>query len=90
LSPARVGCSQRRWWNPPPLEDPADGRRADVVAEFEEFALDTLVAPGLVLAGHPLDERGDGRGEGWATGLVRVGPLLGDQPLVPPQDRGPG
>ena len=56
----------------------------------EEFALDALVAPGLVLAGHPLDQRDDRWVEGWATGAVRVGPLLGHQAAVPPHDRGRG
>jgi hypothetical protein len=67
----------------PQFEDPADGGCADVVAELEEFALDALVAPGLVPSGHPFDQRGDRRVEGWATGAVRVGPLLRDQGLVP-------
>jgi hypothetical protein len=60
------------------------------VAELEEFALNALVAPGLVLSGHPFDQRGDRVLEGWATGAVRVGPLLDNQPAVPPQDRGRG
>jgi hypothetical protein len=54
-TPGRIGRSQRRRWNPPPLEDPADRGCADAVAESEEFALDALVAPGFVLAGHLLD-----------------------------------
>jgi hypothetical protein len=37
------------------LEGSADGGCADAVAELEEFALDALVAPGFVLAGHPFD-----------------------------------
>jgi hypothetical protein len=60
----------------PSLEDPADGGCADAVAELEEFALDALVAPGLVLAGQPLDQRDDRWVEGWATAAVRVRPLL--------------
>jgi hypothetical protein len=52
--------------------------------------LDALVAPGRVLAGQPLDQRGDGVVEGWATATVRVGPFPGDQAAVPPQDRGRG
>ena len=47
-----------------------------------------LVSPGLVLAGHPCDQCGDRVVEGWATGAVRVGPLLGHQPTVPPQHGG--
>ena len=72
------------------LEGSAEGGCADAVAELEEFAVDALVAPGFVLAGHPLDERGDGRVEGWAAGVVRVGPFLGHQAAVPAQDRGRG
>ena len=33
-------------------------------------------------------QRSDRRVEGWATGAVRIGPLLGDQLAVPPQDCG--
>jgi hypothetical protein len=89
-TPGRIGRSQRRRWNPPLLEDPADRGRANTVAELEQFALDALVAPGLVLFGHPFDQSGDRLVDRWATGAVRVGPPLGDQPTVPPQDRGRG
>ena len=89
-SPGRVGGSQRCRRYPPPLEDPADRGCADAVAELEQFALDALVAPGRVLAGQPFDQRGDRVVDGWATGTVRVGPLLGHQAAVPPQDRGRG
>ena len=58
------------------------------MAEFEQFALDALVAPGLVLAGQPFDQRGNRVVDGWATATVRVGPLPGHQATVPPQDRG--
>src|SRR5215212_1829992 len=44
---------------------------------LRSFALDALVAPGLVLSGHPFDQRGDRRIDGWAAGAVRVGPPLG-------------
>jgi hypothetical protein len=53
------------------------------MTELEQLALDALVAPGRVLAGHPLDQRGDRLVEGWATATVRVGPLLGHQAAVP-------
>ena len=52
-----------------------DGGGADAVAEFAEFALDALIAPGRVLPGHSFDQHGDGLVEGWATGSVGVGPL---------------
>ena len=60
------------------------------MAELEQFALDALVAPGLVLAGQPFDQRDDRWVEGWATAAVRVGPFLGHQAAVPAQDRGRG
>ena len=41
--------------NPPQLQNPANGRCGDAVAELEQFALDALVAPGFVLAGQLLD-----------------------------------
>ena len=49
LAPAGVGVSRRRRWYPAALEDPTDGRSADAVAEFEQFALDSAVAPARVL-----------------------------------------
>jgi hypothetical protein len=58
------------------------------MTEFEQLALDALVAPGSVLPRQPLDQRGDRVVEGWATGAVRVGSLLGHQAAMPPQDRG--
>ena len=67
---------------------PADRGCSDAVAELEKFALDALVTPFLVLAGELLDQDGDGLVEGWATAAVRVGPLLGNQPTVPPEDGG--
>jgi hypothetical protein len=58
--------SERRSRYPFLLEDPADRRRADAVAELEWFALNALVVPGRVLSGQPPDQRGDGLVEGWA------------------------
>jgi hypothetical protein len=89
-SPGRMGRS--RWCRryPPLLEDPADRGFADAMAELEQFALDALVAPGRVLAGHLFDQGGDRVVDWWATGAVRVGPFLGDQAAVPPQDGGRG
>jgi hypothetical protein len=52
--------------------------------------LDALVAPAGILPGHLLDQGGDGRVDGWASGLVGVCPVAGDQPPVPAQDRGWG
>jgi hypothetical protein len=69
------------------LQNSADGRCADAMAELAQFALDALVAPGLVLSGQLLDHRRDHPVERRATGAVRIGPLLGHKPAVPPQDR---
>ena len=65
-------------------------RIVDAPTELEKFALDALVGPGLVLAGHPFDQRDDHWVDGWAPGAARVGPLLGDQAAMPAQDRGRG
>src|SRR5687767_2155975 len=64
-------CRQRCRRYSAPLEDPADRRCADPVAELEQFALDALVAPGRVLSGQPCDQGGDGVVGGRATGAVR-------------------
>jgi hypothetical protein len=76
-SPRRIGRPQRRRGYPPQLEDPADRGGADAMTEFEQLALDALIAPGPILPRQPLDQRGDRVVEGWATRPVRVGPLLG-------------
>jgi hypothetical protein len=62
----RVGVPLWRWRDPESSEDPADGGCADPVAELEEFALDALVSPAVVLSGKPLDERGDLGAHRWA------------------------
>ena len=67
------------------LEDPADGRGADPVAELEQLALDPLVAPGCS-RGRSARSARRSRADRWASGAVGVGPLLGDQAAVPPQD----
>ena len=68
------------------LQDPADGGRADPVAELEQLALDPLVSPAVVLGGEPLDQGGN-LGADWRPSRpVRVGPLAGDQAAVPAQD----
>ena len=53
LPPRRVGAPLGRRRDLQRLEDPADGRCADPVAELEQFALDPLVSPAVVLAGEP-------------------------------------
>ena len=69
------------------LEDPADRRGADAVAECEQLALDPHVPPARVLPRHP-HHQGDqdivGR---WPSGPVRVGPSSADEAAMPAQDR---
>src|ERR1700716_55220 len=66
-SPCRFGGPGRCWSYWPLLSDPADRRRAAAVPELEQLALEALVAPGLVLSGHPFDQRGDHVVDGWAA-----------------------
>jgi hypothetical protein len=56
------------------------------VAGFEQFALDPLVSPGVVLGGEPADECGDLGADRRPSCPVRIGPLAGDQAAVPAQD----
>jgi len=86
LSPCGVGVPLRCWRDLQSLEDAADGGRADLVAEFEEFALDPLVSPSAVLGGETSDQRGDLCTDWWPACAVRIGPFPGDQTAVPPQD----
>jgi hypothetical protein len=46
-------------------------------------ALDALVAPAEIVAGHPLDEGDDGHVGRRAAGPVREGPVAGDQAAMP-------
>jgi hypothetical protein len=57
------------------------------VAKAEQFALDPLIAPAGVIAGHPFDERGDLCVDRWPPMLMRVGPVPADQAPVPAQQR---
>ena len=68
------------------LEDPADRRCANPVADLEQLTLDSLKSPAVVLGGEPLDERGDLRADWRPSHPVRIGPLAGDQLAVPAQD----
>jgi hypothetical protein len=68
------------------LEDPADRRGADAVAELEQLALDSLVSPVRVLRRHPYNQRGEHAVDRWAT-RPRVGPLLANEAAMPAQDR---
>jgi hypothetical protein len=88
--PCRIGRAQRRRRYPPELEDPTDRGCADPMPELEQLALDALISPAQVLAGHSFDQCGDSQVEGRAAGSVRVGPLLDHQAAMPPQDCGRG
>src|ERR1017187_6890839 len=68
------------------FSDPADGGRADPVAELEQLALDPLVSPAVILGGESLDQRGGLGADRRPSCAVRVGPVAGDQAAVPAQD----
>jgi hypothetical protein len=51
-----VVTAYRRWWHAESFEDSADRGRSHAVAEAEQFALDALVAPAGIVAGHLLDQ----------------------------------
>ena len=55
------------------------------MAGLEQFALDPLVSPAVILAGEPLDQRGDLGADLRPACPVRVSPFPGDQAAVPPQ-----
>ena len=79
-SPARARENLQR------LQPPADGGRADSVAELEQLALDPLVSPAVVLGGEPLYQRGNLGADRRPSRPVRTGPLAGDQATVLPQN----
>jgi hypothetical protein len=79
LPPRRVGVPFRRRGDLQCFEDPADRGGAGPVAELEQLTL-------VVLGGEALDERGDLGADRRPSRAVRVGPLLSDQPAVPPRD----
>ena len=47
-----------------------------------------FIAPGRVLSRELLDQCCEFRIDGWASGAVRVGPLLRDEAAMPAQDGG--
>jgi hypothetical protein len=57
------------------------------VAELEQFPLHSAVSPARVLRRHPYDQRRDDVVDRWASGPIRVGPLLAHESVMPAQDR---
>lgn len=55
------------------------------MAEFEQFALDSLVAPGSILDRYTLDQHCNIVIVGQAGDSVRVRPFLGHQATMPTQ-----
>ena len=85
LAPAHVGVPFRCGRDRQGPQHPADGGRADPVAELEQLALYPLVTPRGVLGGEPLDQPGDPRADRRSAGPVRIRPFPGDQTPVPAQ-----
>src|SRR6266851_3802500 len=85
LLPA-VGCTPRRRVDAGGLEDLPDGGGRNLVPETREFAADSPVAPGRVVAGHlqhePADRRAGAR-PSWCP--PRIGPAALNQIGVPAQ-----
>lgn len=57
------------------------------MAELEQLALKSLVSPALILPGHTLDQRDYRVIDGWTPETAGIGPFLGDQAMMPAQDR---
>jgi hypothetical protein len=68
-------------------EDPPDGRRADAVAEAGQLAVHPAVSPRRVLPRQPQHQVADLLAGLRTARPVRVGPLAGDQTVVPGQQR---
>jgi hypothetical protein len=73
--------------DPQPLENAADQGCSHAVTEREQLALDSLVAPAGILAGHALDQHGHSIIDRWTPEVVRICPLPGDEAPMPAQDR---
>jgi len=86
LPPGRVGAPLRCRRDLQSFEDPTDGRCADPVPELQQFALDPLISPAVVLGGEPLDQHGDLCANRRPSLPVRVGPFPGDETAMPAQD----
>ena len=73
----------------PRPEDPADGRRTDVVAEAGQLTAHPAVSPGRVLLRQPQHQVADLQASPRAARPNRIGPRAGDQTAMPGQ-RVPG
>jgi len=72
---------------PPGAQDPPRRRVADLAAEPAQFTVHPAVSAGRVLPRQPRYRVADVLAGPRAAGPVRVGPLAGDQPAVPCQQR---
>jgi hypothetical protein len=85
VGPVRRGAGV----DPAVVQDLPDGGRRDLVAELDELALYSPVAPGRILRRHADHERADrgcgGRPAG--TPLAGVVPFTCDEPSVPGEQR---
>ena len=52
-----------------------------------QLADDPLIAPPRILPGKPHNQCANVRWDRWSTGWSRIGPALGDQAPVPPEER---
>jgi hypothetical protein len=68
-------------------QDAADRGGSHAVTELEQLALDSLVSPAVILSGHALDQRGHRVIDGRTSDAMGIRPLLGDQTMMPAQDR---
>jgi hypothetical protein len=87
LPPAGVGIPRWHWRDAVALEDAADRRGADVVAEFEQLALDSDVAPARVSQAMRTTRGSEDVVDEWSSGPVGVGRASADEAAMPAQDR---
>jgi hypothetical protein len=90
LPPGRIGVPVRRGKYACSLQDPLDGAGTDLVSELEQLTLNPLVAPIVVLGGHPFDQPRDRVVDRRTPVSVWVGPFRGHEAPVPAQDRARG
>ena len=80
---ARHGRQARR------LENPANGRAADAMADILERPMDPRVASRRILRRHPHDQLTDLDYDTASSQSPDIRPLAGDQLPMPPQQRVP-